>query len=156
MFGNRAKITCIDNWSQFGGPKEQFFANVSRAQSEDIDFSFVESDFRKVDFSGLGKFSLYLFDGPHNYLDQLDGIAVAQPALDSCYIQIIDDWNWPDVRHGPRAAFARWSGAHYGVLSWIAIRTTQDDAYPAKHALQHSDWHNGYFLAVVRRTVHNV
>ena len=153
MFGNRAKVTCIDNWSQFDGPKDQFFANTARAQSKAIDFTFIESDFRQVDYSSLGKFNIYLFDGPHSYLDQLEGIAIAQPALDLCYIQIVDDWNWPDVRHGTSAALASWCGAHYEVLYSIEIRTTQNDTHPVL-SHQNSDWHNGYFLAVVKRIVH--
>ena len=28
------------------------------------------------------------------------GLFLAQPALDNCYVQIVDDWNWPFVRAG--------------------------------------------------------
>src|SRR5450759_5426501 len=31
MFGNKAKITCVDDWSQFGGPKEEFLENARSA-----------------------------------------------------------------------------------------------------------------------------
>src|ERR1035438_3796250 len=66
--------------------------------------SFLERDFRKVDYAGLcsvfGTFNVYLFDGPHEFEDQYDGIMCAQPIVDPCYVQIVDDWNWPDVRGG--------------------------------------------------------
>ena len=27
--GNKAKVVCIDNWSEFGGPKEEFIQNFN-------------------------------------------------------------------------------------------------------------------------------
>jgi hypothetical protein len=48
MYGNNAKITCIDNWSQFGGPREQFFVNVEKFRNTRTEFAFVEADFGSV------------------------------------------------------------------------------------------------------------
>jgi hypothetical protein len=47
-----------------------------------ISFRFIEDDFRKINYTDIGKFNVYLFDGPHDEEDQYDGIALAQPALD--------------------------------------------------------------------------
>ena len=58
------------------------------------------ADFRAVDFNGLGRFNVYLFDGPHERDDQYDGVKLAQPALDEEFVLIVDDWNWPAVRAG--------------------------------------------------------
>jgi hypothetical protein len=148
MFGNRTKVTCIDNWQEFGGPKDAFFAATDAARSPDVDFSFIESDFRKVDFGQLGKFNVYLFDGPHSYTDQYDGIWMAQPALESLYVQIVDDWNWPEVRNGTIDAMARHNCVS---LFSIEVRTTQDDSHPVLAKMEHSDWHNGYYVGVVHR-----
>jgi hypothetical protein len=30
LYGNSVKALCIDNWSQFGGPRTTFFANIER------------------------------------------------------------------------------------------------------------------------------
>ena len=46
LYGNQVKAVCIDNWSQFGGPRDKFFANIAMALSPEIDFSFLEQDFR--------------------------------------------------------------------------------------------------------------
>jgi hypothetical protein len=148
MFGNAAKVTCIDNWQEFGGPKDAFFTATNAARSPSVDFSFIESDFRKVTFNLLGKFNVYLFDGPHSYIDQFDGIWMAQPALDEYYIQIVDDWNWPDVRNGTRDAFDRYNCK---CLYSIEVRTTQDDTHPINAKMERSDWHNGYFIGLMRR-----
>ena len=81
LHGNRGKALCIDNWSQFGGPHSDFFDNIEKVLSSDIDFSFLEQDFRAVRYDRIGTFNIYLFDGPHEERDQYDGIALAQPAL---------------------------------------------------------------------------
>ena len=33
MHGNRVRITCVDNWSQFGGPKEELFKNIGASKN---------------------------------------------------------------------------------------------------------------------------
>ena len=60
----------------------------------------IEGDFRSVDYASLGKFNVYLFDGPHAEEDQRDGIVCALPALAERFLLVVDDWNWLDVaRH---------------------------------------------------------
>ena len=150
IFGNRLTAVCIDNWAEFGGPKEAFLANVEAVKSEAVAFTFIESDFRKVDFSGIGKFNLYLFDGPHEEKDQYDGVVGAQPALDDIYTLIVDDWNWPAVRAGTLRALA---DTGTSVTCSVEIRTTQTDTHPKVEAFEKSEWHNGYFLAVCRKAL---
>lgn len=152
MYGNRVDAICIDNWSQFGGPKDVFLQNVAAIKTAQVNFRFIESDFRKVDFAALGKFNVYLFDGPHEEVDQYDGVAIAQNALDDTYTLVVDDWNLPQVRTGTLNALR---DTHNDVLCSIEIRTTQNDLYPQlthleKH-MQNSEWHDGYFLAVCRK-----
>jgi hypothetical protein len=111
-----------------------------------VDFNFIEKDFRSVDYTSLGHFNIYLFDGPHEELDQYDGIMVARPALDKSLVLIVDDWNGRQVRLGIFRAI-RDSG--YSISSSIEIRTTQDNTHPPVHG-KNSDWHNGYFIAVLK------
>jgi hypothetical protein len=147
LYGNTAKCLCVDNWSQFGGPKETFFANIDKVRSEKIDFAFIEEDFRKIDFGAIGAFNIYMFDGPHSERDQYDGIMLAQPAFDKSCVLIVDDWNWSQVRDGTLRALL---DCRCRIDSWIEVRTTFDNTHP-KIAFQHSDWHNGYFIAVVEK-----
>jgi hypothetical protein len=144
MYGNTVKVLCIDNWSQFGGPKALFFENIERVCSPSVKFTFIESDFRQVDYNSLGFFNIYLFDGPHEEQDQYDGITTARPALDRRVIVIVDDWNWPSVRIG---TFRALYDMRYSIESSIEIRTTLDNSHPSVEG-KNSDWHNGYFLAV--------
>jgi hypothetical protein len=147
LYANRAKITCIDNWSEFGGPKDQFLENVRVCSNAATDFTFVESDFRTVDYGALGKHNIYLFDGPHEYQDQYDGVGIALPALEDEFVFIVDDWNFPAVPAGTHDAIR---AAGLQSIFSIEVRTTQDGNH-AQHAFQASDWHNGYLLSVLRK-----
>lgn len=147
MFANSCACTCIDNWSQFGGPKDAFETHTNAARSDAVAFTAIEQDFRQQDFAAIGKYNIYLFDGPHEFQDQLDGVTMAQPALDDEYVQIVDDWNWPQVREGTVAAL---TSLRLRIVYGIEVRTTQDGSHP-QIAGAESDWHNGYFIAVLAR-----
>jgi hypothetical protein len=147
MSGNNIRALCIDNWALFGGPKAEFEKNIASVLHPDTDFRFIESDYRAIDYHSIGKFNLYLFDGPHEYQDQYDGVVIAQPALAETYILIVDDWNWPGVRSGTRDALQTLDTE---ILYSIEIRTTQSDCRPMQTSHK-SDWHNGYFFAACRK-----
>lgn len=148
MFANRCVCTCIDNWSQFGGPKDAFTSSTTAARSDEVVFRAIENDFRQVNYADIGSYNIYLFDGPHEYQDQFDGVLMAQPALTSEYIQIVDDWNWPQVRQATIDAI---TSQKMRIVFGIEIRTTQDDTHPQVASGESSDWHNGYFLAALSR-----
>ncbi len=141
--GNTVKAVCIDNWSLFGGPKSAFLANIERVLSPRVDFQFIESDFRIVDYSALGRFNVYLFDGPHEEQDQYDGIVIPQAAMDDCFVLIVDDWNWPASRLGTYRAIRR---ARYSIACAVEVRSSLDGSH-----VEGGDWHNGYFLAVLSK-----
>lgn len=147
LYGNKVQCTCIDNWSLFGGPKETFFANIDRVRTPDIDFKFMECDFRSVDYSNIGKFNIYMFDGPHAERDQYDGIKLVQSALEDDYVLIVDDWNWSPVRDGTLQALIDTKNS---VRSSIEVRTSFNNEDAPNH-FQKSDWHNGYFIAVIQK-----
>jgi hypothetical protein len=144
MYGNRLELTCIDNWSEFGGPKEQFLYNIEVTKNPAVNFKFVESDFRNVDFSQIGKFNIYLFDGPHTERDQYEGVKLAQVALEDCFTLIVDDWNWQQVRQGTMRAIRE---CDLKVNCYLEIRTTQNNNTPILK-YENSEWHNGYFIAL--------
>lgn len=144
IYGNKLKAVCIDNWSQFGGPKDQFHANIDNClKDSNCDFNFIESDFRNVDYSSLGKFNIYFFDGPHEEADQYDAIKLVQGALDDTYILIIDDFNVPEIRKG---TFDALKDNNNKIVSSIEILTS----YPGPRE-QNSSWHAGYFIAVIQK-----
>ncbi len=142
IFGNRVTATAIDNWSQFKGPSDRFFANLARFKGPSAKVSFLERDFRQVDYGSLGIHDVFLFDGPHEEIDQHDGLTLAQPALAQEFVLIVDDWNWPQVRQGTFRAIKE-----LGLrMDFIAeIRTTLDGSGAT------GDWHNGYLIAALSK-----
>jgi hypothetical protein len=148
LSGNCASALCIDNWAWFGGSKDQFVQNINKVLSEKIQFKFMEADFRSVDYGSIGKFNIYMFDGPHGMVDQHDGIVIALPALTETFFLIVDDWNWRRVRVGTLRGLA---AGRCQLECSIEVRTTLDGSQPSLNGKE-SDWHNGYFFAVVRKT----
>ena len=151
ILANDVTALAIDNWSSFDGPADKFLAHLSRFKGT-ARVSFLEQDFRAVDYDSVGKsvgpFNVYLFDGPHKMDDQYDGIVIAQPALADRYVQIVDDWNWPRVRNGTLKAIA---DLGLRIEFSAEIRTSLDDQHaPPPHG-ERSDWHNGYYIAVLAR-----
>ncbi len=148
VHGNAVHAVAIDNWSEFGGPKDAFLANVGRFATPESKVFFIESDFRQVDYRQLGRFNIFLFDGPHEEQDQYDGLALGCACMDRRFVFIVDDWNWERVRAGTMAAIRK---CGLNPLFTAEIRTTLDNSHPP-HAFRHSDWHNGYFIAVLEQS----
>jgi hypothetical protein len=146
IFENDVTATAIDNWSEFEGPAGAFLENLSKFKGK-AKVSFLERDFRGVDFHHLGKFNVYLFDGPHSQKDQYDGVMLAEPALDDVFVLIIDDWNWGQVREGTLDGIR---DSRYHVDYLVEVRTTFDNSHALVHGSE-SDWHNGYFIAALRK-----
>ena len=166
IYGNKVKTVCIDNWSQFNNtedipyqrvlniknPKKEFEINTKKVISEKVNFKFIESDFRKINYNEVGKFNIYVFDGPHEMKDHYDGITIVQPSLDDVFILIVDDWNISKVRQGTLNAI---SDLSIKIISKIEIMTTQNNVVPKLLQCQFSDWHNGYLIAVCEKTIKN-
>ena len=71
---------------------------------------------------------------------------IARPALDKCFILIVDDWNWAAPRLG---TFRAIRDAGFSIVSSIEVRTSLDNSHSGGG--KESDWHNGYFFAVLDR-----
>jgi len=157
IYGNKLKAVAIDNWSEFGGPRDQFIQNVEKFSSPQTRVFFIESDFRKVDYDRDIRdfFNIYLFDGPHLAEDQYDGLAMVLKCLDKQFVFIVDDWNWDRVREGTFAAIQK---CGLNVLYSAEIRTTLNGHSPPQllpitswRDVRNADWHNGYYIAVLEK-----
>lgn len=139
MSGNKLKMTCIDNYDiniigQLGIPnaKELFLANTAAEKTDDIDFTFIEEDFRKVDYKTIGKHNIFYFDGPHDEGDHYDGLVIPQDALDDEYLLIVDDYNWSYVKEGN-------------------LRAIQSLNLTVLDSFETGAWGNGFYFAIVRK-----
>lgn len=98
LSGNSHKICIgVDNFSHKDSPKSAFFSRFEKFAGKQ--HSFHERDYREyfahVHTEPIG---FYLFDGPHAYADQLDGLRLAEPFFAENCIVMVDDCNWDQVR----------------------------------------------------------
>jgi hypothetical protein len=147
IHGNQVTAVAVDDWSQFGGPKDHFISNVMRFRTPGAEVTFIEADFRKVDYTLMNAYNVYLFDGPHKEQDQYDGLAMVLPCLDPEFVFIVDDWNWSPVRKGTLQAIER---CGLEIRYAAEIRSSLDETHPVIVG-KYSDWHNGYFISVLAK-----
>lgn len=115
----------VDNFSEFGGPREEFMTRFNRYKSDMHHFH--EMDYGRY-FSEIhrGPIGFYIYDGEHSYHNQLRGLQVAEPFFaDGCTI-LIDDTNIPDV-HRATVDFMAQSKHKYRV---IVDQKTFHNAHP--------------------------
>lgn len=147
MCNNKAKkIVCIDNWSQFGGPKEEFLINFEKFKGEN-NASFIENDCYKVDVSLLPKFNIYMYDGDHSYENHYKALLHYYDCLDDMFIFIVDDWNWKEVRDGTYDSIRK---LNLKILYETEIRLTWDNSHTFM-PLAKDTWWNGIFIAILEK-----
>lgn len=146
MFGNKSKIVCIDDWSEFGGPKEDFLNNFNKFKG-DNDASFYEIDCFSINPLDLPKFNMYLFDGNHQEDSHFKAISHFLPCLDDIFIFIVDDWNWLDVRNGTRKSIEQ---NNLKVLYENEIKMTIDNSHTPRE-IAHDTWWNGIFICILKK-----
>jgi len=87
----------VDNFSEFGVPRQEFLKDFDKYKSPN--HCFYEMDyvdyFRNVHEGPIG---FYIYDGSHDYENQLRGLQLAEPFFARNCIILIDDTNWPEPR----------------------------------------------------------
>jgi hypothetical protein len=148
MCGNAAKVICIDNWSEFGCPRDEFLANFEKFKGNN-QASFIESDCYEVDVSRLPKFNIYMYDGNHTNESHYKALLHYYNCLDDLFIFIVDDWNWKGVRDGTYDSIRK---LNLQVLYEREIKTTNDDTHPIWGSPEQKRWHNGIYTAILQKT----
>lgn len=149
MCGNKAKVVCIDNWSEFGGPKSEFLINFVKYKGDNKAF-FIENDCYKVDISILPtKFNIYMYDGNHTNESHYKALLHYYNCLDDIFIFIVDDWNWKDVRDG---TFNSINKLNLKVLYEKEIRLTSDNSVTPEPLLSKT-WWNGIYVVILQKNI---
>jgi hypothetical protein len=104
MIGNDADVTCVDNWSEFGGPKQDFLNNVEKFQGKNR-LEVIETDSFETDLSGR-KFNVYLYDGHHSAESHAKALTHFISVVDDVFIFVVDDFDWQDTKIGTYKAIA--------------------------------------------------
>jgi hypothetical protein len=146
MYGNSANVVCIDNWSEFGGPKDEFLANFNKYRGNN-NAKYIEADCFKLDVSSIGKFNIYMYDGEHSCKSHYDALVHYYDCLDDTFIFIVDDWNWSQVREGTLNAIV---DLKLTTLFTKEIRLTNDNTHTPMEIAKTS-WWNGIYIAVLQK-----
>ena len=146
MYGNNATVVCMDNWKEFGGPKNQFLRNFEKYKGMN-NASFIESDCFNVDISKLPKFNIYLYDGEHSVESQCNALVYYYDCLDDVFIYIVDDWNGKREREGTMLAIEK---LKLKILYKKEIRLTLDDSHTEIN-LAKETWWNGICVFIFQK-----
>ena len=139
LCNNKLTCLCIDNWSEFGGPKEEFLENFNKYKGTN-DAQFLERDCWNIETSSIGRFNIYMYDGDHSEQSHYDALARYYQALDDEFIFLVDDWNYNDVKVGTLRAMV---DLKLNILFEKQINTESNDPK--------NDWHNGIGIFVLEK-----
>lgn len=146
MYKNKATIVCVDNWSEFDGPKEEFIKNFELFKGEN-NATFIEQDSFLINKLTLPRFNIYMYDGHHSHDSHYKALEYYLDCLDDIFIYIVDDWNHPDVRSGTLLAI---NDLKLKTLYEKEIRLTYDDTHTPQ-PLAKNTWWNGIYIAVLQK-----
>lgn len=151
------KCTCIDNWSQFNGPKEECISNFNKFKGDNQVIVHEMHCFHNTRFGPsvtgqpkpheLGKYNIYFYDGHHTEDSQYMGLYHYLPAMDDIFIFICDDWNWEKVRKGTYRAIEE---AKLEILYKKELRLTFDDSHTPSPERENT-WWNGLAIFLFRK-----
>jgi hypothetical protein len=131
----------MDNWSQFGGPKNEFDGRAKY---------FLPKKLYKYDTYSLDCFAtkpldiiktpinIYFYDGSHSALDQKMAFTHYNSIFENTFVALIDDWNEECIRSGTLNAFTE---LNYQILFEIDLPGHSDNTL----------WWNGLYVAVIRK-----
>jgi 4-hydroxyphenylpyruvate dioxygenase-like putative hemolysin len=145
MFENNANVVCVDNWTEFSGPKNEFLINFNKFKGINT-AKFIEQDCFSIDVNTLPKFNIYLYDGDHKEESHYKALTHYIHCMDDSFIYVVDDWNWKSVRDGTQKAI---KDLNLKILYEIDHRTTNNDTHPVFRSAQQVLWHNGIYAAVL-------
>lgn len=133
----------IDNWSELGGAKTARGECIKNLKLiEGAPFRFYEHDAFTIDKSILfnGPVDIYFYDGEHTEEAQEKAFTYYDSILAPSFIALVDDWNFPSVPVGTKAAFEKLG---YTILF--------ERVLPARYNQDVDQWWNGLYIAVIRR-----
>lgn len=130
---NPSYALAIDNFSEFGGPRNEFYENMKDVDSK---FDFIDGDCFLIDKSKINhKFNVYFYDGEHSEESHEKALTYFYDLLEDSFIYICDDWNWKQVRNGTKRAIDK---LNLVVKNEKSFFTTEQDPLT---------WWNGIWIA---------
>jgi hypothetical protein len=140
LYGNNPKsVIAIDNFSEFNGPREEFYSNISILKNQNI--SFYDVDCFKFDKTLLlDKINIYFYDGNHSTESHELALSYFYSSLSDSFIYICDDWNWDYVQEGTKRA-----------IDSLSLNVIQDWSYFSDYTGDATNWWNGLYIAYIKK-----
>ena len=91
LINTNCRAIGVDNFSQFGGPKENFLNHYNKYKRKDSEF--FDIDYVEYFKTHKVKIDFYFYDGHHSYDNQYKAIIEAAPFLEKGSLVLIDDTN---------------------------------------------------------------
>ena len=130
MIDTSCEVIGVDDFSQFGGPREEFFNNFNKYRKENI-HKFYEDDY-KIFFKNFEKknkkIDFYFYDGEHSYENQYENLEIANEFLSDGAIIMIDDINFTEVENGSKDFVKKYSSKFEIVKE---IKTSNNHCHPS-------------------------
>ncbi len=144
LYGNNQTISsavALDNWSEFGGPKDAFELNCATFLPANA-YAFHSKDCFKIDPKSVcnNPVNIYFYDGAHTQEDQELAFTHYNEVLDNVFVAVVDDWNHPPVSVGTRSAFNK-----------LGYKILFERILPARWNGDTENWWNGLYIAVIRK-----
>ena len=139
LYDNKITCLCIDNWSQFGGPKTEFLENFNKYKGNN-DAEFLERDCWNIDTTCIGRFNIYSYDGIYGLQYNYDALSKYYHALDDEFIFLVNNWNIEEVK-----------SETYKAISDLKINILFDKEIVTSNNNLNNDWSNGIAIFVLEK-----
>lgn len=110
LYGNECSATVIDNWSEFGGPQQEFFKNIQSIHPIKNIQILNEDSFNLTSELQNTPYDIYLYDGHHSVESHTKAITYYWKYLADTSIIMVDDWDWEMVKKGTLAGISQMGG----------------------------------------------
>ena len=130
MINTECNIYGVDNFSQFGGAKEEFIKNFNLLKDETKHF-FYDSDYKDFfkSYAMTKKpISFYYYDGEHSYKNQFENLIIAKEFFKSGTIILVDDINFEEVESGTKDFISKYE-KDYEIIK--EIKTSNLHCHPS-------------------------
>jgi hypothetical protein len=132
----------IDNWSEFNGPRKEFYHNIRQHLRADklrmFEINCFQMNLGVFPFLFPYPINIYFYDGDHKEECHRAAFTHFNPIFDDVFIAVVDDWNWECVRKGTFRAFKE---LQYKVHFQQEFFTNNES----------NSWSNGLYIAVVQK-----
>lgn len=143
LYKNQSEGITFDNWSEYGGPKEEFLNNVA-THIGDAKLAVHECDCFAFNRERVRDVDVYFYDGAHDMYSQYRGISYFKPCLSKPAVLIVDDWH-------NQHAFNAQKGTRDALTDLgIQVLWEWDTNHMTETGSPHRDWWGAQFIALIQ------